>query len=441
MEIINAIKARLDSQPDLKYELVWQSWSTDFLRFYHNQTNYNITKDKLSLGANLYKGKKSYAFAVDQPDEAKCALAIDNALALIDRLPEDPDFVDMETDLRIAPARQIPDNIEGISLQTKTDILARIAERLKHTGFEIYGTFVCNKSHFRLINSNGLDKTTAVSPIYLEVKAVHQTSQVTVLETFGGEDFKLFDEAAFIDALLLKVESATGDILDVEPGYYDVVLAPRCLAEFVQYLAFGMDARSVDQHSSFFEDKVGQKLFPEIISITDDPFDPSMIRRDYGSNGHIYNKLDLIDRGVFKAFSCDNYYAYKTGIPKNGNTMSCLKIAPGDKTLLELIASVKNGLYISSLHYMNFINPRETSLTGLTRDGTFLIRDGKLAGVVNNLRFTERIDRILNNVLALENKAVTIPFSGNYEDFDIEAMKAPHALVKDFNITSSTHTI
>ncbi|MBW6514866.1 MAG: hypothetical protein K0B87_08960, partial [Candidatus Syntrophosphaera sp.] len=119
----------------------------------------------------------------------------------------------------------------------------------------------------------------------------------------------------------------------------------------------------------------------------------------------------------------------------------CLKVAPGLKTLEELIGGVKKGLYISSLHYMNFINPRETSLTGLTRDGTFLIEDGKISKVVNNLRFTERIERILNNVLELENRCYTIPFSGNYETFDVETVKAPHALVRDFNISSSTRTI
>jgi predicted Zn-dependent protease len=90
---------------------------------------------------------------------------------------------------------------------------------------------------------------------------------------------------------------------------------------------------------------------------------------------------------------------------------------------------------------MNFINPKETSLTGLTRDGTFLIEDGKISKVVMNLRFTERIERILKSVVALENRAYTIPFSDNYESFDISTVKAPHALVIDFNITSSTNTI
>ena len=106
-----------------------------------------------------------------------------------------------------------------------------------------------------------------------------------------------------------------------------------------------------------------------------------------------------------------------------------------------MIKSVKDGLYISSLHYMNFINMKKTTVTGLTRDGTFLIKDGKIVNVVNSLRFTESIDRILRNVLALENKAYTTAFSDNYGCFDITSIKAPHALIKGFRISSSTHTI
>lgn len=435
------LQSKLQGNPELKYRLIASTWQTDFLRFYHSQTNYNISKISESLDATLYKGKKSYSFSIDDPGKEKIDQALELALSIIDTLPEDPDFVDVETDKTLAVKREITNNIDVITLEAKTRILSELAEAAKPFDFEIYGTFVCNYSAYRLLNSNGLDKSTAVSPIYLEVKAVHNQSQITVMETFGGEDISLFNLSDFKTRLLAKIGYCQAETVDIEPGHYEVILAPRCLAEFVQYLSFGMSARALDQHSSFFEGKIDQKVFPEFINITDDPADPEMIRQDYGSEGHIYKLLKLIENGVFRAFTCNNYYAHKTGLPKNGNTASCLKIDTGDKTLEELIGSVKKGLYISSLHYMNFINPVDTSLTGLTRDGTFLIEDGKISKVVTSLRFTERIDRILNNVVALENKAYTIPFSENYGSFEIETVKAPHAHVMDFNISSSTHTI
>lgn len=435
------LKAALDKHPELKFTISQSGWQTDFFRFYHSQTNYNISKDNVNLSAGLYKDKKSFSFSIDDPTPEKIDAAMLNALSIIDNLPEDPDFVDVEDDLTLAEPRSTVNNIEAIPLTRKTDILSSLAASAAKHDFELYGTFICNYYTARLMNSNKLDKSTSGSSIYLEIKAVHNKSQLTVMETFGGDDFSYFDLEDFRSRLMKKIEFCANEVTDVEAGTYDVVLAPRCVAEFVQYLSYGMSARALDQHSSYFEGKIDQQVFPAMVDITDDPGDPEMIRMDYGSGGHIYKPLKLIDKGYFRNFTCNQYYHYKTGLPKNGNTASCLKIATGQSSLEELISKVKKGLYISSLHYMNFINPKETSLTGLTRDGTFLIEDGKISKVVMNLRFTERIERILKNVVALENRAYTIPFSSNYESFEIETVKAPHALVTGFNITSSTNTI
>lgn len=435
------LKAALDKHPELKYSLDESSWQTDFLRFFQSQTNYNISKDSISLGANLYKGKKSYGFGIDDPTPKKIDIALAQALEIIDSLPEDPHFVDVENDLTLAPAREVVNNITTIPLATKTEILSSLAASAAEAGFELYGTFICNYQTSRLINSNGLDKCSTLSPIYLEIKAVHKDSQITVMETFGGDDFNHFDLEDFRARLMRKIGYGANPVTDVEPGHYDVILAPRCVAEFVQYLTYGMNARALDQRSSFFEGKIDQKVLSDKLTIVDDPTDPEMINRDYGSGGHIYRPLKLIENGFFRSFICDQYYHKKTGLPKNGNTASCLIVNTGDQDLDTMIAGIERGLYVSSLHYMNFINPKDTSLTGLTRDGTFLIENGKITKVVNNLRFTEKIARILDNIQVLENRAYTIPFSDNYGSFDIETVKAPHALIKKFNITSSTKTI
>jgi predicted Zn-dependent protease len=220
-----------------------------------------------------------------------------------------------------------------------------------------------------------------------------------------------------------------------------VILAPRCIAEYMQYLSGGMSAYSLDQKSSCFEGKQDTAVFPATITITDDPSDERLITFDYNSDGHIYKKLSLVEKGVFKNFMCNNYFSHKIGLPKNGNSGSCLVLAEGNVSLEEMLKSVENGLYISSLHYMNWINVKETSVTGLTRDGTFMIQNGEITNVVNSLRFTEKITRIFENILELEDKSYTIPFSGNYEFFGIESSRVPHVLVKNFNITSSTKTI
>ena len=440
-ETLKQLLEIMSKHPEWKYHINKNEWQTDFLRFYQSQTNYNISKISTTLEVAIYQEKKTYGFSIDQPTPERINKAIESAEAIINTLPEDPDFVDVETDLSMQPSKEKVNNILAISLEKKINILKEISSAAEVHDFRIFGTFICNYQHTRILNSNGLDKQQGNSPIYFEVKAVHNDTQVTVLQTFGGENLDSFVLGDFISQLNQKMLFALNERIDAEPGEYEVILAPRCIAEFMQYLSGGMSARSYDQKSSYFQDKLNQKIFPDSVTINDDPSDKDIISFDYNNDGHIYQPLSLIDKGVFKNFMSSNYYSHKTGLPNNGNNGSCLILQPGHETLDSMIGSIKKGLYISSLHYMNFINEKETSVTGLTRDGTFLIEDGKITKVVNNLRFTEKIARIFENIISLESKSYTIPFSENYDTFSISCVKAPHVLVKNFNITSSTKTI
>ena len=427
--------------PEFKFEFRFKEWETDFCRFYQSQINYNISKTSFSLQANIYKGKKYYGFEMVNPNKDLLLEKIEEVKKIIDRLPEDPDFVDLEDDLTKTDEKEKINNIEKISLAEKIEILKKIAAAVESYNFNIFGTFVANYQNIYFVNSNGLNKKETSSPVMLNLKAVHKETEVTVLESFGGENFAGFNLDSFLKNLLLKVEAAKKEIVDVESGEYEVILAPRCIGEYFDYLESSINAASLDSGRSFFEGKLNKRIFPESITLIDSPSDAEMIRHDYNYDGHIYKEVILIENGVFKNFLVGNYYAHKLKMKKTGGIGDSLIMKPGNKSLEEMIAGIKHGLYISNLHYMNFINPKETSLTGLTRDGTFLIENGKITRVVNNLRFTEKISDILNGITEIENKNYVVPSSSNYGTFNIYTMKMPHVKVKNFKISSSTKTI
>ena len=441
MELRNELVKICDQYPQLKFNFKLQSWETDFLRFYQSQINYNISKTSVSLSTTIHKGKKSYSFSQKNPTKQMLLEKIEEVLPLIDQLPEDPDFIDLEDDLGKSSEREKVNNIEQVDLDTKIDILEKIATAVQPFDFKIYGTFICNYRTLYIINSNGLNKREISSPIYFECKAVSQKNEVTVLEAYGGENFATFDVKEIINSLVNKVRAATGEVIDVDAGEYEVVLAPRCIGEYFMHLESSMGAHSLDSKQSYFEGKIDQKVFPESVTITDDPQHPDLINFDYNGDGHVYNTTPIIKKGVFKNFLVDNYYGRKLKMERNGADGGALVMETGDKTLVELIGSVKKGLYISSLHYMNFINRKETSITGLTRDGTFLIEDGKITKVVNNLRFTEKISDIIEGITEIEDTAYTIPYSSNYGEFGIYSSRMPHVKVKGFKISSSTKTV
>ncbi|MDD3050611.1 MAG: TldD/PmbA family protein [Candidatus Cloacimonetes bacterium] len=425
----------------IKFVFNYREWETDFLRFYQSQVNYNISKKSRRLNATVHKGKKSYSFGLDNPTKIQLIDKIDEALSIIDKLPEDTDFVDIENDLSKSDELEKTNNIDKVTLETKINILKEVAKAVEPYNFKIYGTFICNYIRNYFINSNGIDKREINSPIMLELKAVEQKNEVTVLEAYGSENFASFDQSVLIESLLRKVKTAGNEIVDVEPGEYEVILAPRCIGEFIMYLTSGMTARSLDSNQSFFADKVDKEVFPANITIYDSPHEPDMMNFDYNSDGMLYEKMMLIEKGVFRNFYVNNYYSHKLKMEKHGANGSAIVMDTGKSSLDDMISGIANGLYISSLHYMNFINQKETSLTGLTRDGTFLIENGKLTKVVNNLRFTEKITDILNGIIEIENKSYTIPYSENYGEFGIESGKMPHVRVKGFKISSSTKTI
>ena len=436
------LKNVISDYPQLKIQLYLSNWQTDFLRFFKSQTNYNTSKNSISSYVSIYKDKKNYSFSVNNPTEELIREKIDEAINIINNLPPDPYFIDLETDTRKGSEFVKQNNIKKIPLEKKVEILNHFKNAVTPYNYDIYGTFICNYDLTYILNSNGIDKKQEVSPFYFEIKAVSNENEVTVLESFGGENFDTLNIQEMVENLVEKIKSAKNEVIDVEPGDYEVILAPRCIGDLLSMYAWSnLFVSSVDRRNTELEGKIGEQVFPEYFTLCDSPKHPDTVNYDYNSDGHLYEELSIFDKGVFKSFLVNNYYANKLNMPKNGNEANCLVMKTGDSSLRDMIKNIKKGLYISSFHYMNFMNTRETSLTGLTRDGTFLIENGKITKVVNNLRFTEKITDIINNIDDIENKSYTFPMSENYYNFSIYAYSMPHIKVKEFNISSSTKTV
>ena len=440
-DFIHKLESLMKEYSQYKFQFHFRIWKTEFLRFFRSMTNYNISKEITSAACTMYKGKKSYSFSVDDPTFDKIHKGIEDAIGIIDSLPEDPDYVDMDDDTSIAPETKVVNNIESLPLEKKIEILSSISEEAAKREFKIFGTFITNFVKGFVLNSNGVKKEFVTSPIMLDVKAVSDNNMVTVLESFGGPDPDKFNQNEFTDSLMKKVDMACLPVVDAPAGKYEVILSPAAIGEFIGYLMHGAHAATLDQGSSFFQDQLDKKIFPETINITDEPHNENLIPSSYSGSGRTLHDLPIVTNGVFKNFMVDNYYGNKLKMDKNGNEAGNLVMGNGDKTVDEMISTVKDGLYISKLHYMNFINPKDMTVTGLTRDGTFLIKDGKIVNVINNLRYTESIGRIIGAICEIERKRHALPSSENYGTFGISTSLMPHVKVKDFNITSSTETI
>jgi predicted Zn-dependent protease len=177
----------------------------------------------------------------------------------------------------------------------------------------------------------------------------------------------------------------------------------------VMYLSWlGFSALAVQEERSFMCGKFGQKVMGENITIWDDGLDPRTHVSPFDREGVAKQRVDLIVNGIANAVVYDSFTGNKEGKPSTGHSMggsgthgpyaTNLFLAPGGKTIDEMIASTERGIFVTRFNYTNVVHPLLVMFTGMTRDGTFLIENGKITKPVKNLRFTESILNALSSV-------------------------------------------
>ena len=205
------------------------------------------------------------------------------------------------------------------------------------------------------------------------------------------------------------------DVVDVEPGRYEVVLEPSCLANMLEFLRDGFNARTVEEGRSFV--RLGEAQLDPSVTLWDDGTDPRAISRGFDAEGTPKRRVDLVREGVPVALCYDRKTAAKAGGGAQstghgfgadvGGVATNLFLAEGDRSAEELVAEVERGLLVTEFWYTRILDPKTQVVTGLTRNGTFLIEGGRIVGGVPNLRFTQSyVDALApGNVLGVGDDA------------------------------------
>ncbi len=196
----------------------------------------------------------------------------------------------------------------------------------------------------------------------------------------------------------------------LEPGEYPVILEPYAVQDFVQMMAYtGLSALALQEGRSFMNGRMGQQIVDPRISIWDDGLDPDGLPWPFDFEGVPKRRVDFIKDGVARGVVYDTYRAGKEeGRQSTGHALPApnplspfplnVFFGTGDATLADMIASTERGLYITRFHYTRPAEPREVVISGMTRDGTFLVENGEIAYPVKNLRFTQSYLEALNHV-------------------------------------------
>jgi predicted Zn-dependent protease len=322
----------------------------------------------------------------------------------------------------------------------RAQLVSQLIKEVNKSGYEAAGAFETGESTLLVANSEGVfafDRGTKV-----DFNCVITRDNSTAHTSFIDSDINNFNINKITDELL-KGALKNVEQIEIDPGVYTVILSPEAVAEILNHTGdTAFNGKAIMEGKSFVCHNQSKKIFPKIITVADDPFNELTMPIPFDLVGYPREKIDLIKEGVIKDGVYDHLTALKYNKKCTGNTLSPeqasfgalpfnLVMKEGSNSVEEMISSTKKGIYISRFHYVNILNPMSIQLTGMTRDGTFLIEGGKIVRAIKNMRFNVSVVDILKAVDMISEERQT------KEGF-VGTTVAPYLRTNHFTFSSKT---
>lgn len=378
-------------------EVFWHS--SALTRFANNYIHQNVELTDVDVRVRSVIGQKiGVASTNETSDEALRQIAA-RAYELAQHQRENEDFRSLPSPQPLPEVDAWVESTARYGPEERAAVVGQICDASSRAGLTAAGAYHTTAQEMAIANSLG------VFGFHRETTADINT--VIMSETSSGYAARVSKDAGDIDGDAVGAEAVERALLSVaprtvDPGDYEVILEPYAvvdLLDFFSYLSFA--ALPYMEKRSFMSGRIGERVMDEKISIWDDGLSPEGIPSPFDYEGVPRERVSLIEAGVPKGVVWDTYLAGKQGggqrstghaLPA-GSTFGAMPLnlfmAPGDATREDMIKSTKRGLWVSRFWYTRTVHPLNVVVTGMTRDGTFLVEDGEVVGPVRNMRFTQ----------------------------------------------------
>jgi predicted Zn-dependent protease len=410
-------------------------------RFAVNQVSTGGDNFDTAVTVTAYVGRRSAASTTNQLDDASLKQAVATAERLARLAPEDPEFMPELDPQQYESARNWSEATATLDPQGRANAVRAITAPATEGGLLSTGYLDTRAVANAVANMKGLFA-------YTRSTATALTTTVRTPDGTGSgwagashHDWSRIDAAA-LGARAAEKARASHTPVAIEPGRYTVVFEPTAVGNLVQFIANALNARNADEGRSFFSrsgggNKIGSKVVDERVTILSDPFDADVAGNPFTNEGLPTRRSIWIENGVVRNLNYDRYWAQKKGVSPSASGGS-LKMSGGSSTTEEMIASTPRGLLVTRFWYLRPVDQRTILYTGLTRDGTFLIENGKITRAVKNLRFNDSPVFMLNNLEAL---GTPVRVSASEDGGPGQAIMVPALKVRDFNFTSLSDAV
>jgi predicted Zn-dependent protease len=453
-------KLRRHSTAD-EVELLISGSSSGLTRFANNTIHQNVAEEGTQISVRVSFGGRTARATTNKHDDDSLRRAVESAEALSRMQESDPDLLPMpspdEVKANAANSGAVPvdryfDNTAQLTPRDRAVAVAQMVDVAKQNDLTAAGIFSSMELSEGIFNSRG------VSHWYEQTLA--EVSITMLDETSSGWQKANSPDATELDAVQLARVAAGKAIAarnprELPPGKYTVILEPAAVLDAVGFMFWDFSGTALLEQRSFLNNRFGAQLFGENVTVWDDVYHPLQTGAPFDGEGMQRHRVKLIDGGIVTGVTYARASARQAGnLPHVGNVGSVTATGHGfalpnevgeapfnivfggaepgpAQSVQQMLASAERAILVTRLWYIREVDPYEKLITGMTRDGTFLVENGAIQCGIRNFRFNESLIHMLQNVEAMGEPVR----SSGEESMD---MVVPPMMVRDFNFTETT---
>ena len=419
-------------------EAILEAQESSLTRFANNEIHQNVTARDHALTLRVIVGRRAGLASTHRLDSSALSQLADRALAIARLSPEDPDLPETAPPAEAPALDAFAPATAASTPESRAEAVGSVLHAAHEKGLNAAGALLTQSSILAVANRRGL--FAAQAETYSNFTCTVRSPNSSGWVDRHRRDVRALDAERLGRTAIEKAERSR-DPEPIEPGRYTVVLEPAAVAELVGFLAsLGLGAQADQEGRSFMAGRMGQSITGERATLVDDPYDPRAFGKPFDYEGTPRRRVALVENGIARGVVHDRRTAKKAGTASTGHACAppategplpySLVLAGGDRSVEEMVASTERGILVTRFWYCRTVDPKKTIVTGMTRDGTFLIERGKLVRGLRNLRFNENVLEVLRRADGWSRELEPTVF-----DYTWNCVVAPALRVPEFSFT------
>ncbi len=374
-------------------------------RFARNAIHQNVAEDSLSISIRAIVDGRTARVTTNRTDELSLRRAVQSAAELALLQPKDGRLLPLLPPQRYAAVRRFVPATAAATARQRAAVVARAVRTAARRGQQAAGVYSTGFYETALANSHGL---------FAPYEQTRAEFSITVMEEdssgwakASAADLRHVDAVALAEQASEKARLSRGP-REIEPGRYTAILEPPAVLDLLGFLFYDFSATALEDKRSCLTGRMGKPLFGANFSVSDDVFHPMQLGEPFDGEGQPRRKVALVERGVPRNLVYARATARRLGAQPTGHGFDLpneygeaplnLVVAGGTSSVEEMVRSTERGILVTRLWYIREVDPYEKIVTGMTRDGTFLVEQGRVSCGIRNFRFNQSLLEMLGRI-------------------------------------------